>query len=60
MELNKLNQLYTLKNGYNVSPAYKPAKKSDPKRQWEKVKDAWDGDLAAWERYSGMSIDLIE
>ena len=31
-------------------------KPKDPRKEWEKVKDAWCGDQAAWERYSGMKI----
>ena len=28
----------------------------DPRKEWEKVKEAWNHDVAAWERYSGFKL----
>jgi hypothetical protein len=28
----------------------------DPHKEWEKVRDAWNNDVAAWERYSGFRL----
>lgn len=30
----------------------------NPKKEWERVKDAWDGDKEAWARYAGVKLDV--
>jgi hypothetical protein len=32
----------------------------DPVKEWEQVKAAWKGDVAAWERYSGLKLPDVE
>lgn len=37
-------------------PRPEKPKKIDPVKEWERVKKIWKGNVAAWQRYSGLKL----